>query len=40
VPGKFNPYDVKAFLQAIVALVFLVGFLTATAAILAVFDHG
>jgi hypothetical protein len=30
---KFNPYDLKAFLQAIIALVFLFGLLVATAAI-------
>jgi hypothetical protein len=35
VSGKFNPYDVKAFLQAIIVLAFLVGFLAATATILA-----
>jgi hypothetical protein len=31
-PGKFNPYDAKAFLQTIFVLVFLFGFLVATVA--------
>jgi hypothetical protein len=31
--GKFNPYDLKAFLQAIIAFVFLFGLLVATAAV-------
>jgi hypothetical protein len=31
--GKFNLYDLKAFLQAIIAVVFLFGLLVATAAI-------
>jgi hypothetical protein len=32
---KFNPYDLKAFLQTIVAVVFLFGLLVATAAVAA-----
>jgi hypothetical protein len=31
--GKFDPYDLKAFLQAIIAVVFLFGLLVATAAV-------
>jgi hypothetical protein len=33
--GKFNPNDVKAFLETIIVFVLLFGFLGATAAILA-----
>jgi len=31
--GKFNPYDLKAFLQTIIAVIFLFGLLVATAAV-------
>ena len=32
-PAKFNPYDLKAFLQTIIVVVFLVGLLVVTAAV-------
>jgi hypothetical protein len=31
--GKFNPYDLNAFLQTVIVFVFLLGFLVATSAI-------
>ena len=30
--GKFNPYDLKAFLQTLIVFVFLLGFLVVTVA--------
>jgi hypothetical protein len=30
--GKFNPYDLKAFRQTLIVLVFLLGFVAVTAA--------